>query len=110
MKAVNRRQLDDRGEAHLIALACTASGDHDPAPAGKVKLASSMSHEGVDVLKKTLSSPRIPKVSARPTWNWNPMTPDARCLDGSASPARKLFGLGHLANRASMAKSLLHRT
>ena len=59
------RKLDDRGEAHLIALACS------PAPegharwtlrllAGKVVelgLASSMSHEGIRKrLKKTLSS------------------------------------------------------
>ena len=48
-QANRRRKLDDRGEAHLIALA------------GKVvelKLASSMSHEGVRKrLKKTLSSP-----------------------------------------------------
>ena len=59
------RKLDDRGEAHLVALACS------PAPegherwtlrllAGKVVelgLASSMSHEGVRKrLKKTLSS------------------------------------------------------
>ena len=60
------RKLDDRGEAHLIALACC------PAPeghahwtlrllAGKVVelgLASSMSHEGIRKrLKKTLSNP-----------------------------------------------------
>ena len=72
---VNRyRKLDDRGEAHpvsstgqaLIALTCS------PPPAGhahwtlrllagkvmELKLASSMSHEGVrQRLKKTLSSP-----------------------------------------------------
>ena len=65
-QANRHRKLDDRGEAHLIALACS------PAPegrdhwtlrllAGKVVelgLASSMSHEGVRRrLKKTRSSP-----------------------------------------------------
>ena len=65
-QANRHRKLDDRGEAHLVALACS------PAPegherwtlrllAGKVVelgLASSMSHEGVRKrLKKTLSSP-----------------------------------------------------
>ena len=64
-QANQHRKLDDRGEAHLVALACS------PAPegherwtlrllAGKVVelgLASSMSHEGVRKrLKKTLSS------------------------------------------------------
>ena len=64
-QANRHRKLDDRGEAHLVALACS------PAPegherwtlrllAGKVVelgLASSMSHEGVRKrLKKTLSS------------------------------------------------------
>ena len=59
------RKLDDRGEAHLIALACSpAPPGHDHWTlrllAGKVVelgLASSMSHEGVrHRLKKTLSS------------------------------------------------------
>ena len=59
------RKLDDRGEAHLIALACTpAPAGHDHWTlrllAGKVVelgLASSMSHEGVRRrLKKTLLS------------------------------------------------------
>ena len=59
------RKLDDRGEAHLIALACRpAPAGHDHWTlrllAGKVVelgLASSMSHEGVrHRLKKTLSS------------------------------------------------------
>ena len=64
-QANRHRKLDDRGEAHLIALACS------PPPAGhdhwtlrllaskvvELKLASSMSHEGVRKrLKKTLSS------------------------------------------------------
>ena len=64
-QANRHRKLDDRGEAHLVALACS------PAPegherwtlrllAGKVVelgLASSMSHEGVRKrLKKTFSS------------------------------------------------------
>ena len=62
-----RRKLDDRGEAHLIALACSPAPEgHDHWTlrllAGKVVelgLASSMSHEGVrQRLKKTLSSPR----------------------------------------------------
>ena len=60
------RKLDDRGEAHLIAPACSEPPEgHDHWTlrllAGKVvelKLASSMSHEGVRKrLKKTLSSP-----------------------------------------------------
>ena len=60
------RKLDDRGEAHLIALACSEPPEgHEHWTlrllAGKVvelKLASSMSHEGVRKrLKKTLSSP-----------------------------------------------------
>ena len=65
-RQVNRhRKLDDRGEAHLIALACSeppAGHDHWTLRllAGKVVelgLASSMSHEGVRKwLKKTLSS------------------------------------------------------
>ena len=58
-------KLDDRGEAHLIALACSPAPEgHDHWTlrllAGKVVelgLASSMSHEGVRKrLKKTLSS------------------------------------------------------
>ena len=65
-QANRHRKLDDRGEAHLIALACSpppAGHDHWTLRllAGKVvelKLASSMSHEGVRKrLKKTLSSP-----------------------------------------------------
>ncbi len=69
-QANRHRKLDDRGEAHLIALACS------PAPeghsrwtlrllAGKVVelgLAPSMSHEGVRRrLKKTFLSPNPPK-------------------------------------------------
>ena len=59
------RKLDDRGEAHLIALACSPAPEgHDHWTlrllAGKVVelgLAASMSHEGVRKrLKKTLSS------------------------------------------------------
>ena len=59
------RNLDDRGEAHLVALACSPAPEgHDHWTlrllAGKVVelgLASSMSHEGVRKrLKKTLSS------------------------------------------------------
>ena len=54
-QANRHRKLDDRGEAHLIALACSpppAGHDHWTLRllAGKVvelKLASSMSHEGV---------------------------------------------------------------
>ena len=65
-RQVNRhRKLDDRGEAHLIALACSPAPEgHDHWTlrllAGKVVelgLASSLSHEGVRKrLKKTLSS------------------------------------------------------
>ena len=65
-RQVNRyRKLDDRGEAHLVALACSPAPEgHDHWTlrllAGKVVelgLASSMSHEGVRKrLKKTLSS------------------------------------------------------
>ena len=64
-QANRHRKLDDRGEAHLVALACsTAPEGHDDWTlrllAGKVVelgLASSMSHEGVRKrLKKTLSS------------------------------------------------------
>ena len=72
------RKLDDRGEAHLIALAQPSAEGHDHWTlrllAGKVVelgLASSMSHEGIRKrLKKTLSAPWqkkewcIPKVSA----------------------------------------------
>ena len=72
------RKLDDRGEAHLIALAAAVcspapEGPTDPASAGReggLGLASSMSHEGIRKrLKKTLSSRGrkewcIPKVSA----------------------------------------------
>ena len=63
-RQVNRhRKLDDRGEAHLIALACSPAPEGhelDPAPAGwqggELGLAT-MSHEGVRKrLKKTLSS------------------------------------------------------
>ena len=65
-----RRKLDDKGEAHLIALACS------PAPEGhdhwtlrlltgkvvELGLVSSMSHEGVRKrLKKTPLSPNPPK-------------------------------------------------
>ena len=61
------RKLDERGEAHLIALACSPAPEgHDHWTlrllAGKVVelgLASSLSHEGVRKrLKKTPSSPR----------------------------------------------------
>ena len=64
-QANRHRKLDDRGEAHLIALACSpppAGHDHWTLRllAGKVvelKLASPMSHEGVrQRLKKTPSS------------------------------------------------------
>ena len=69
------RKLDDRGEAHLIALACSpAPQGHDHWTlrllAGKVVelgLASSMSHEGVrHRLKKTLSSPGRSRNGASP--------------------------------------------
>ena len=56
------RKLDDRGEAHLIALACTEGHDHWTlrSLAGKVVklgLAPSLSHETVRLhLKKTPSS------------------------------------------------------
>ena len=78
-QANRHRKLDDRGEAHLIALACSpppAGHDHWTLRllAGKVvelKLASSMSHEGVRKrLKKNALKPWqkrewcIPKVSA----------------------------------------------
>ena len=64
-QANRHRKLDDRGEAHLIALACSPAPEgHDHWTlrllAGKVVelgLASSMSHEGVRRrLKNTLSS------------------------------------------------------
>ena len=65
-QANRHRKLDDRGEAHLIALACSPAPEgHDHWTlrllAGKVVelgLTSSMSHEGVRRrLKKTRSSP-----------------------------------------------------
>ena len=64
-QANRHRKLDDRGEAHLVALACSPAPEgHDHWTlrllAGKVVelgLASSMSHEGVRKrLKKTLLS------------------------------------------------------
>ena len=64
-QANRRRKLDDRGETHLVALACSPPPEgHDHWTlrllAGKVVelgLASSMSHEGVRKrLKKTLLS------------------------------------------------------
>ena len=70
-----RRKLDDRGEAHLIALACSSAPEgHDHWTlrllAGKVVelgLAASMSHEGVRRrLKKTRSSPGKRKSGASP--------------------------------------------
>ena len=69
------RKLDDRGEAHLVALACSPAPEgHDHWTlrllAGKVVelgLASSMSHEGVrQRLKKTLSSRGKRKSGASP--------------------------------------------
>ena len=75
-RQVNRhRKLDDRGEAHLIALACSPAPEgHDHWTlrllAGKVVelgLAASMSHEGVRRrLKKTRSSPGKRKSGASP--------------------------------------------
>ena len=74
-QANRRRKLNDRGEAHLIALACSpppAGHDHWTLRllAGKVVelgLASSMSHEGVrQRLKKTLSSPGRRRNGASP--------------------------------------------
>ena len=74
-QANRHRKLDDRGEAHMIALACSPAPEgHDHWTlrllAGKVvelKLASSMSHEGVRKrLKKTLSSPGKRKSGASP--------------------------------------------
>ena len=67
VQAHRYRKLEDRGEAHLIALACSpAPAGHDHWTlrllAGKVVelgLAPSLSHETVrQRLKKTLSSPR----------------------------------------------------
>ena len=67
VQANRYRKLEDRGEAHLIALACSPAPEgHDHWTlrllAGKVVelgLASSLSHETVRLhLKKTLSSPR----------------------------------------------------
>ena len=75
-RQINRhRKLDDRGEAHLIALACSPAPEgHDHWTlrllAGKVVelgLAASMSHEGVRRrLKKTRSSPGKRKSGASP--------------------------------------------
>ena len=74
-QANRHRKLDDRGEAHLIALACSPAPEgHDHWTlrllAGKVvelRLASSMSHEGVRKrLKKTLSSPGRRRSGASP--------------------------------------------
>ena len=74
-QANRHRKLDDRGEAHLIALACSPAPEgHDHWTlrllAGKVVelgLASSMSHEGVRRrLKKTRSSPGKRKSGASP--------------------------------------------
>ena len=74
-QANRHRKLDDRGEAHLVALACSPAPEgHDHWTlrllAGKVVelgLASSMSHEGVrQRLKKTLSSRGGRKSGASP--------------------------------------------
>ena len=74
-QANRHRKLDDRGEADLIALACSPAPEgHDHWTlhllAGKVVglgLASSMSHEGVPRrLKKTRSSPGKRKSGASP--------------------------------------------
>ena len=72
-QANRHRKLDDRCEAHLIALACSpATEGHDHWTlrllAGKVVgLASSMSHEGVRRrLNKTRSSPGKGKSGASP--------------------------------------------
>ena len=72
-QANRHRKLDDRGEAHLIALACRPAPEgHDHWTlrllAGKVVgLASSMSHEGVRRrLKKTRSSPGKRRSGASP--------------------------------------------
>ena len=66
------RKLDDRGEAHLVALACSPAPEgHDhwtlAGWQGELGLASSMSHEGVrQRLKKTLSSRGRRKSGASP--------------------------------------------
>ena len=93
-QANRHRKLDDRGEAHLVALACSPAPEgHDHWTlrllAGKVVelgLASSMSHEGVRKrLKKTPSSLWqkkewcIPKVSAEFVAN----------MEGRAGPVRR---------------------
>ena len=74
-QANRHRKLDDRGEAHLIAMACSPAPEgHDHWTlrllAGKVVglgLASSMSHEGVrQRLKKTPSSPGRRRNGASP--------------------------------------------
>ncbi len=74
-QAHRHRKLDDRGEAHLVALACSPAPEgHDHWTlrllAGKVVelgLASSMSHEGVrQRLKKTPSSRGRRKSGASP--------------------------------------------
>ena len=74
-QANRHRKLDDRGEAHLVALACSPAPEgHDHWTlrllAGKVVelgLASSMSHEGVRKrLKKTPSSPGRGRNGASP--------------------------------------------
>ena len=74
-QANRHRKLDDRGEAHLIALACSPPPEgHDHWTlrllAGKVVelgLTPSMSHEGVRRrLKKTRSSPGKRKSGASP--------------------------------------------
>ena len=71
------RKMDDRAEAHLIALACSPAPEgHDRWTlrllAGKVVelgLASSMSHEGGRKrLKKTRSSPGRRRSGASPRW------------------------------------------
>ena len=76
-QANRHRKLDDRGEAHLVALACSPAPEgHDPWTlrllAGKVVelgLASSMSHEGVRKrLKKTLLSRGRRRSGASPRW------------------------------------------
>ena len=67
------RKLDDRGEAHLIALACSdAAEGHDHWSlrllAGKVVgLVASLSHEAVRLrLKKPPSSPGVSSSGASP--------------------------------------------
>ena len=75
VQAHRYRKLDDRGEAHLVALACSPAPEgHDHWTlrllAGKVVelgLAASMSHEAVrQRLKKTLSSRGRRKSGASP--------------------------------------------